>query len=844
VEVAHLEELPGHRQLEQRADAPGHDHEGVGEQREVVVEPREERPVLVGASHEGIHLLLEGQGDADPDRPLPLLHVRRGRAFVGSLHQAGAPAGHDVAAHSRERSREPYDLIVGRRALLDPGGAEDRDPVVRALRTAQARELADDLPQALHRRLDQRGGVVLVADQDGVGRAEAGRGAAHRPRDVGQGGDALKSPLLQVAALHHREFQPGADARPEQRAGVRAQRQAESAATPHKPAATQVNPQRARGAAERHIAGRARRAAERRGAGAHRHPALHRTDPLTGGAIHDSRLPLDRSAALAGGRQRTRRSGLRRRRPRRGRPARPLLSRHLAPAGFRSPVALAFFPQRSARIGIRWRGQIPPALERTMEVAMTLQGVRFGAGALLFGCALVLAAQSARADEAAELRQLREEIAAERAALAKERQAVADQRVRVDDTLRQMKEAEAERARSAGTGTLLPGVGAEQPAPRLEVYGFIQTDMIYDADRIDPDWSPTLRVSKIPVNCPGDAGCGSDGETILSVRQSRLGFKGFIPTDIGELKTIFEFDLYGVGDDAGETTVRFRHIWAELGEFGAGQTNSLFMDGDIFPNTIDYWGPTGMVFLRNPQVRWTPAWFGDQTKWAIALESPGSGIDQGKIDQIDPTFDASAWNRYPDVTSQLRHSGDFGHVQLAGIVRSLGYEATSERGEDKGRELGWGVNLTSALDMGMLSEATADDQLLLGIVYGEGISNYMNDGGTDLAPDRSPPGAKAETVPTLGWMVYYNRTWNEQWTSSIGYSEHRQDTTRGQDDDAFEVGQYASVNLLYHPIPQMFVGPELLWGRRENQNGDEGSDTRVQLSFHYNFGGTIYGGER
>jgi len=30
------------------------------------------------------------------------------------------------------------------------------------------------------------------------------------------------------------------------------------------------------------------------------------------------------------------------------------------------------------------------------------------------------------------------------------------------------------------------------------------------------------------------------------------------------------------------------------------------MDIDVFPNTIDYWGPSGMVFYRNVQMRWTP----------------------------------------------------------------------------------------------------------------------------------------------------------------------------------------------------------------------------------------------
>jgi hypothetical protein len=91
-------------------------------------------------------------------------------------------------------------------------------------------------------------------------------------------------------------------------------------------------------------------------------------------------------------------------------------------------------------------------------------------------------------------------------------------------------------------------------------------------------------------------------------------------------------------------------------------------------------------------------------------------------------------------------------------------------------------------------------------------------------------------------MLYYNRTWSPRWTSSIGYGEHRQDTTSGQSDGSFERGQLAQVNLLFHPLDAFYVGPEFIWGRRVNKDGDAGTDRRVQLSFHYNFGGTIYGG--
>ena len=104
--------------------------------------------------------------------------------------------------------------------------------------------------------------------------------------------------------------------------------------------------------------------------------------------------------------------------------------------------------------------------------------------------------------------------------------------------------------------------------------------------------------------------------------------RGFAPTGVGEIKTIFEFELFGTGVDAGQTTFRLRHAWGELGQIGAGQTWSPFMDPDVFPNSVEYWGPTGMVFFRNVQLRWTP-WQDGDSRFAIALERPGASADQG-----------------------------------------------------------------------------------------------------------------------------------------------------------------------------------------------------------------------
>ena len=436
-------------------------------------------------------------------------------------------------------------------------------------------------------------------------------------------------------------------------------------------------------------------------------------------------------------------------------------------------------------------------------------------------CASALAALQARADERAELEALRAEVSQERAALAQERAALAEQRQRVDDALGRL---EALAPQPAAVGDAAKSSGAE-----LHVYGFVQADGIYDFNRVDPDWSATLRPSKIPVQCPGSAACGNDGETTLSVRQTRFGVRGLVPTSVGDLTTRFEFDLFGVGADAGQTTFRLRHAYGQLGDFLAGQTWSLFMDPDVFPNTIDYWGPPGMVFLRNPQIRWTPV-HQEQLSFAVALESPGSAVDQGKAD----TTDLSSWNHYPDVTAQLRWNGDWGHVQFATLFRWVGYQVRSlDGGGPDGYQLGAAANVSGVFNV------FGGDRILWQVAGGQGFANYMNDGGVDLAPNESLTHELA--VSGLGWLLYYDRQWDERWTSSIGFSEHRQWNTGGQTDAALRLVRYASANVLFHPTSDMFVGPELIWGDRQDKDSHSADDLRMQVSFHYDFGATIHG---
>src|SRR5678816_2548571 len=112
--------------------------------------------------------------------------------------------------------------------------------------------------------------------------------------------------------------------------------------------------------------------------------------------------------------------------------------------------------------------------------------------------------------------------------------------------------------------------------------------------------------------------------------------------------------------------MRLRHAYAELGKFGVGQYWSPFMDIDVFPNTVEYWGPTGMAFFRNVQIRYMPIQ-GD-SKLTFALERPGASADQGiyadriELQSVKPKF------ALPDLSAEYRFGRQWGYVELAGIV--------------------------------------------------------------------------------------------------------------------------------------------------------------------------------
>ena len=365
----------------------------------------------------------------------------------------------------------------------------------------------------------------------------------------------------------------------------------------------------------------------------------------------------------------------------------------------------------------------------------------------------------------------------------------------------------------------------------VNFYGFTMLDSGYDFGQVNPNWYDVVRPTQLPSYRNEFA---PSGNVYASVRQTRFGVKTSTPTRFGDLNTIFEFELFGTGVDAGQTTFRLRHAYGELGQFGAGQTWSPFMDIDVFPNIVEYWGPNGMVFFRNVQVRWMPI-RSERGSVTIALERPGASGDQGiyadriELSNIRPRFN------FPDLSGNARIARNWGYVQVAGIVRKIGWIDTSSNPVNLGGSVvGWGVNLTSNLNLSKKNVAK------LAFAYGDGIENYMNDAPVDVGVQNNPPNSpvpfKGVALPVLGVVSFLDHTWSERFTSSIGYSFLNIQNSDAQVPSDFHQGDYAIANLLYHPIRKATIGSEFQFGRRVNfSDGFSANDYRLQFSFKFDW---------
>jgi hypothetical protein len=374
---------------------------------------------------------------------------------------------------------------------------------------------------------------------------------------------------------------------------------------------------------------------------------------------------------------------------------------------------------------------------------------------------------------------------------------------------------------------LVPGTNTS-----FRLRGFVRLMGLYDFEPVGvPDAFVT---NSIPV--PQQEGKNYN----MSARMSRIAFETWTPTSFQDwtVHTFIEGDFFnGPGQAAGGggNPFRLRHAFIDYGYFRVGQQNTVFMDASTWPSLVDFQGPNGWANQRRPGARMTLP-LSDKWFWAVGIEQPFSDITTNGL--------GTNVQDVPDFATHVRYEGDFGHFQISGLGRALGYRPTDGETTLRG---GYGLSVGTTFhpwawligsNPVRKDNPTALERCrVLGqYTVGWGIARYINDEvGQGLDGQVDPATGGFKPVYAAAYMVSYEQWYTEKWLSNFTYSQTFAGSNGDQPASTYAGAKYFGPSLWYIPFRNMSLGIEYLWGERKNVDDERGRANRINALAQYNF---------
>ncbi len=384
------------------------------------------------------------------------------------------------------------------------------------------------------------------------------------------------------------------------------------------------------------------------------------------------------------------------------------------------------------------------------------------------------------------------------------------------------------------------------PGTKTSVYlgGFVNFQAIYDPTE---NLGPKFSIGNMTP--PGSTNRQqSHGTFHAQDKVSRIIFATRTPSSYGDIGTNISLDFYGFtnGGDNNQALqnnnwdARIVYAYGTLGRWLFGQANSNFLDNVDQAETFDNAGPAGVPGGHAPQVRYTvPMRRGQQL--SFSLENPQTGY-QDTRDNIEV---ATKTNPFPDLTARYQRSGGWGHFQVSGVVRELGF--TDDTGQRWTKWDGAGI-VGATLNMpdgrGGYSKDNAGFQAWYGALgrylpddFGANVASVLaiNDG------TRQGMAASAiEVQPDAGLTVFAQHWWAPKLRSNLalGYNQQTLASFLPADAQNATKTETVHVNLIEQPVPSLDLGVELMWGRKtfQSSTGLAPADaTRVEFGGIWHF---------
>jgi len=354
--------------------------------------------------------------------------------------------------------------------------------------------------------------------------------------------------------------------------------------------------------------------------------------------------------------------------------------------------------------------------------------------------------------------------------------------------------------------------------------GYVKLDAILSdkSAGVDSVGDQALNASLIPVG-PG-AGAHKKDQVTLHARQTRLSLSTSTPTGLGEMRTYVEGDFFGDLLNSNESVTnsngfRLRLAYGALGNFSAGQFWTNLFNQDAYPETLDFGGAVGEIFIRQAQIRWTqPFALGD---WSVSAENPESVL---AVPGSATTFRSDS-DHAPDLTGRVKFLGSTGTYTLGLLARQIHVDSAA-LGANTGK---WGAAIAAT---GIIPLAGKDD-LRFNLNAGNAIGRYQNSG---FFPDGYLDAAgHLELAQQASGYVAYRHFWSSTLRSNAELSAANSNPPATAFAGINKSDRSQHLNLIWSPVAAVNLGGELIHARRTVTGGDSGTLNRLQFSAQYLF---------
>ncbi len=372
--------------------------------------------------------------------------------------------------------------------------------------------------------------------------------------------------------------------------------------------------------------------------------------------------------------------------------------------------------------------------------------------------------------------------------------------------------------------TMALSAADKQSKYNFKVSGFVNLTMSEDFNgSIDCyDFIPAL----IDVDAPSY----NDTEFRMDFSTSRVNFDASTESKLGLVELHLDVDFRGGSEGSYTPRMRTGHI--KIGNVMVGKTFSNFSDLSAMLPQVDFQGPVGYCFNYSPQIRYTHTLADDHLSLSASLEY----LPQSLSTEIDGVKFERENQKLPTTVSYAQYNwgeSNRNHLRLSAICRPQSvYNTAAEQSLSR---VGWGTQVSGAMNL------CSAVKFYYNAIYGEGITEYMNDTyGSHMEYTINPEADNGiETTPMFGGNVGAQITLSKSVWLDFAYAQTTIGLDRNRDTlysaDDYHQGTFVSGNIFYRATKDLTFASEYVWGERLNMGGDSASANRIYLMAQYNF---------